>query len=51
MEILAQYIVRASFSQERMQDLADAGTVIYSAKDGKDRKVFDAIEWFTATCS
>jgi aldehyde:ferredoxin oxidoreductase len=28
-----------------MQYLADEGTVIYSAKDGKDRKVFDAPEW------
>jgi hypothetical protein len=40
METLARYIIRASFSQERMQYLADEGTVIYSAKDGKDRKVF-----------
>jgi len=35
MENLARYIIRASFSQERMQYLADEGTVIYSAKDGK----------------
>ena len=51
METLARYIIRASFSQERMQYLADAGTVIYSAKDGKDRKVFDAPEWLAAMCS
>jgi hypothetical protein len=51
MEILARYIIRASFSQERMQYLADAGTVIYSAKDGKDRKVFDTPEWLAAMCS
>ena len=42
---------RASFSQERMQYLADEGTVVYSAKDGKDRKVFDAPEWLAAMCS
>jgi hypothetical protein len=48
---LGRYIIRASFSQERMQYLADEGTVIYSAKDGKDRKVFDALEWLTAMCS
>ncbi len=51
METLARYIIRASFSQERMQYLADEGTVIYSAKDGKDRKVFDAPEWLAAMCS
>ena len=34
-----------------MQYLADEGTVIYSAKDGKDRKVFDAPEWLAAMCS
>jgi len=51
MESLARYIIRASFSQERMQYLANEGTVIYSAKDGKDRKVFDAPEWLAAMCS
>jgi hypothetical protein len=51
METLARYIIRASFSQERMQYLADEGTVIYSGKDGKDRKVFDAPEWLAAMCS
>ena len=51
MENLARYIIRASFSQERMQYLADEGTVIYSAKDGKDRKVFDAPEWLATMCS
>jgi hypothetical protein len=51
METLARYIIRASFSQERMQYLADEGTVIYSAKDDKDRKVFDAPEWLAVMCS
>jgi hypothetical protein len=50
-ENLARYIIRASFSQERMKYLADEGTVIYLAKDGKARKVFDAPEWLTAMCS
>jgi len=44
METLARYIIRASFSQERMQYFADEGTVVYSVKDGKDRKIFDAPE-------
>ncbi len=51
LENLARYIIRASFSQERMQYLANEGTVIYSAKDGKDRKVFAAPEWLAAMCS
>ncbi|MBI4633578.1 MAG: transposase [Deltaproteobacteria bacterium] len=51
MENLARYIIRASFSQERMQYLADEGTVIYAAKSGNDRKVFDAPEWLAAMCS
>jgi hypothetical protein len=51
METLARYIIRASFSQERMQYLADEGTVVYSAKKGKGRKVFDAPEWLAAMCS
>ena len=50
-ENLARYIIRASFSQERMQYLADEGTVVYSAKSSKLRKVFDAPEWLAAMCS
>ena len=48
---MARYIIRASFSYERMQYLAHEGTVIYSTKDGKDRKFFDAPEWLAAVCS
>jgi hypothetical protein len=51
LENLARYIIRASFSQERMQYLDHEGTVIYAAKDGNDRKVFDAGEWLAAMCS
>jgi hypothetical protein len=51
MENLARYIIRASFSQERMQYLANEGTVIYAAKDSSAKKVFDAVEWLTAMCS
>jgi len=42
MENPARYIIPASFSQERMQDLGSEGSVIYSAKNSTDRKVFDA---------
>lgn len=51
MENLARYIIRASFSQERMQYLDNKGIVIYSAKDNKERKIFDALEWLAAMCS
>ncbi|MBI4632450.1 MAG: transposase [Deltaproteobacteria bacterium] len=50
-ENLARYIIRASFSQERMKYLDTEGTVLYTAKDGNDRKVFDAEEWLAAMCS
>jgi hypothetical protein len=51
LENLARYIIRASFSQERMRYLADEGIVTYAAKDGNDRKIFEAEEWFAAMCS
>ena len=51
LENLARYIIRASFSQGGMRYLDKEGTVIYAAKDGNDRKVFEAGEWLTAMCS
>ena len=51
MENLARYIIRASFSQERMQYLDQEGKVVYTAKDGKSSKVFPAQEWLAAMCS
>ena len=51
MENLARYIIRASFSQERMQYLDQEGKVIYSAKDRMSVKVFPALEWLAAMCS
>ena len=48
---LARYIIRASFSQERMQYLAEPSKVVYRAKDGTEKKVFDALEWLAAMCS
>ena len=51
MENLARYIIRASFSQERMQDVAEPSKVVYRAKDGTKEKVFDALEWLAAMCS
>ena len=51
MENLASYIVRASFSQERMTYIRDESKVTYQSKDGKEEKTFDALEWLAAMCS
>jgi ribosomal protein S27E len=51
LENLARYIIRASFSQERMtyvaaQDSFDGiAKVIYESKDGKSSKKFEALDW------
>jgi hypothetical protein len=47
-ENLARYIIRSSFSQERMTYLAEESKVIYGSKDGKEEKVFDALERLAA---
>ena len=51
MENLARYIIRASFSQERMAYIPEESKVIYQSKDRKEEKVFDALEWIAAMCS
>jgi len=51
MENLARYIVRASFSQERMTYIPEESQVVYQSKDGKEKKIFDALEWISAMCS
>jgi hypothetical protein len=51
LENIARYVVRASFSQERMTYVPDAAKVIYRSKDGKLDKAFDALEWLAAMCS
>jgi len=51
MENLARYIIRASFSQERMTYVPEKSKVIYQSKDGKEEKIFDALEWLAAMCS
>jgi len=51
MENLARYIIRASFSQERMTYIPDQSMVVYQSKDGKHEKIFDALEWLAAMCS
>ena len=51
MENLARYIIRASFSQERMTYIPEESKVVYHSKDGKSEKVFDALEWLAAMAS
>jgi len=48
MEHLARYIIRASFSQERMTYLPEESKVLYESKDSEEEKVFDALEWLAA---
>ena len=48
MENLARYIIRASFSQERMTYIPEKSEVVYQSKDGKEEKIFDALEWIAA---
>ena len=50
-ENLARYIIRASFSQERMSYDRKAAEVVYRSKGGAKVKVFDALEWLAAMCS
>ncbi|MFB3122601.1 MAG: transposase [Candidatus Binatia bacterium] len=50
-EILACYMIRASFSQERMSYLREEAKVVYESKDGKHGKVFNALEWLAAMSS
>ena len=41
MENIARYIIRASFSQERMNYMVNESKVIYKSKNGNDTKEFD----------
>jgi hypothetical protein len=50
-ENLARYIIRASFSQEKMTYIPEESRVLYRSKDGKNLKTFDALEWLAAMCS
>jgi len=44
-ENLARYIIRASFSQERMKYCPDEAKVTYESKYGKDAAEFGCLEW------
>jgi len=51
MENLARYIIRASFSQERMTYLPEESRIIYRSKDNRQEKSFDALDWLAAMTS
>ena len=40
MENLARYIIRASFSQDRMTYIPEDSKVVYQSKDGKEEKIW-----------
>ena len=48
LENLAAYLIRATFSQKRMEYSPEQATVVYRSKDGKDKKTYDALEWLAA---
>jgi len=50
-ENLARYIIRASFSQERMKYFPDQAKVTYQSKYGKDVAEFSCLEWLAALVS
>jgi hypothetical protein len=51
MENLACYIIRASFSQERMTSLPDETRCLFRSKDNRQEKAFDALGWLAAMTS
>jgi len=51
MENLVRYIIRASFSQERMTYIPEESKVVYRSKDEKKEKIFNALEWLAAMCT
>jgi len=48
LENLAAYLIRATFSQKRMDYSPEQATVLYRSKDGKEEKTYDALEWLAA---
>ena len=45
---VAAYLIRATFSQKRMDYSPEQATVVYRSKDGKEKKTYDALEWLAA---
>jgi len=51
MENLSRYIIRASFSAERLSYTAGESRVAYKSKNGNDTKEFDATDFIASICS
>jgi len=51
MKNLTRYIIRAFFSQKRMVYHRKSGQLECRSKDGRQSKVFDALEWIATMCS
>jgi hypothetical protein len=51
MENLARYIIRTSFSQQRLSYVAQSATVVYKGKNGSWQKTFEAIERLAAAAA
>ena len=51
MENFARYIIRASFSQERLNYIREDSKVIYKSKKRSETKEFDAIDFIASVCS
>ena len=51
MENIARYIIRASFSVDRLSYVSEASKVIYKSKSGSDTKEFDAVDFIASICS
>ena len=51
MENLARYIIRASFSSERLSYMASGSRVIYKSKDGTNTREFNAVDFIASITS
>jgi len=51
MENLSRYIIRASFSTERLNYISESSRVIYKSKTGNNSKEFDALDFIASICS
>ena len=51
MENIARYIIRASFSVERLSYIRDDSKVIYKSKNGKDTKEFAVLDFIVCIAS
>jgi hypothetical protein len=47
---ISRYIIRVSFSQERMTYIPEESNVIYQSKGGEKEMVFDVLEWLETMC-